>query len=141
MNPANLVAFVASLAVGTGVLFANTKRNLNRAFFLLTLNVAAWMASVMWLTDPANPDPVLWIRIASAFGALFPFLLWVIKDCAKGGEFGWSYVRRGWVWLAVAGIMIAICFSPFFIPPSRRASTTCAGSDGAFSRSSTARRT
>ncbi|MFZ1055130.1 MAG: ATP-binding protein [Opitutaceae bacterium] len=117
MNPANLVAFVASLAVGTGVLFANAKRNLNRAFFLLTLNVAAWMASVMWLTDPANPDPVLWIRIASAFGALFPFLLWVIKDCAKGGEFSWSYVRRGWVWLAVAGIMIAICFSPLFIPP------------------------
>ena len=72
MNPANLVAFVASLAVGTGVLFANTKRNLNRAFFLLTLNVAAWMASVMWLTDPANPDPVLWIRIASAFRGAFP---------------------------------------------------------------------
>jgi hypothetical protein len=106
-----------------GVLFANPKRNLNRAFFLLTLNVAAWLASLMWLTDPANPDPVLWIRITSAFGALFPFLLWVIKDCAKGGEFGWSYVRRGWVWLAVAGIMIAICFSPLFIPPSRRAST------------------
>ena len=50
MNPANLVAFVASLAVGTGVLFANTKRNLNRAFFLLTLNVAAWPTVTAWLT-------------------------------------------------------------------------------------------
>ena len=116
MNPTNVIAFVASIGVGCGVLYANPKRAINRAFFLASLNVTAWLLSLAWLTDPANPDPVLWIRITSAVGSLFPFLLWIIKDCAKGGVFGWGHARRGWVWLAVALIMIAICFSPTFIP-------------------------
>ncbi len=116
MNPTNIVAFMASLGVGCGVLYANPKRAINRAFFLASLNVTAWLLSLAWLTDPSNPNPVLWIRITSAFGALFPFLLWIIKDCAKGGEFGWSHARRGWVWLAVALVMIGVCFSPLFIP-------------------------
>ncbi len=117
MNPTNLVALLASLGVGCGVFYANPKRAINRAFFLVSIDVAVWLMSLEWLNNPANPNPVLWLRIASAIGALIPFLLWIIKDCAKGGDFGWGSVRNGWAWLAVGLIMAALCFSHYFIPP------------------------
>jgi signal transduction histidine kinase len=116
MSPTNLVAFLASLGVGCGVLYANPKRAINRAFFLASLDVALWLMSLEWLNNPANPNPVLWLRIVSVIGAFLPFLLWVIKDCAKGGEFGWASLRNGWAWLAVGLVMAAICFTSYFIP-------------------------
>jgi signal transduction histidine kinase len=116
MNPTNLIAFIASLGVGCGVLYANPKRAINRAFFLASLDVAAWMMSLEWLINPTNPNPVLWLRIACAIGALIPFLLWVIKDCATGGTFGWCSVGKGWAWLAVGVLMAGLCFTDYFIP-------------------------
>jgi len=116
MNLTNLVAFVACLGVGCGVLYANPKRGINRAFFLVSLDVAAWLLSLEWLTYPANPNPVLWLRVTSAIGAFIPFLLWIIKDCAIGGEFGWRSVRDGWAWLTAALAMAALCFTHYFIP-------------------------
>jgi len=117
MNLSNLVAFVASLGVGCGVLYINPKRAINRAFFLASLNVAAWLISLSWLIDPANPNTAFWIRVTSAIGAFIPLMLWIIKDCAMGREFGWDSARRGSVWLTVAVLMAALCFSSFFIPP------------------------
>jgi signal transduction histidine kinase len=116
MNLTNVIAFVASLGVGCGVLYANPKRAINRAFFLASLNVTAWLLSLSWLTDPANPNPVLWIRITSAIGSFIPFLLWIIKDCAKGGGVGWGQARSGWHWLVAAMVMAALCFTHYFIP-------------------------
>ncbi|HMD61059.1 MAG TPA: hypothetical protein VKG78_06490, partial [Opitutaceae bacterium] len=117
MSPTNLVAFLASLGVGCGVLYANPKRAINRAFFLASVDVAAWLLSLEWLTDPANPNPVFWLRVTCAIGALIPFLVWIINDCAKGGSFGWRSVLDGWVWLAVGLSMAVLCFSHYFIPP------------------------
>jgi signal transduction histidine kinase len=116
MNPTNLIALFASLGVGCGVLYANPKRPINRAFFVISVLVAAWLMSLEWLNNPINPNPVHWLRVVSAIGAFIPFLLWVIKDCAKGAEFGWSSVRNGWAWLAAGTIMAAVCFTPYFIP-------------------------
>jgi signal transduction histidine kinase len=116
MNPTNLVALVASLGVGIGVLYANPKRPINRAFFLLSVDVAAWLMSLEWLIDPANPNPVLWLRIVSVIGAFIPGLLWVIKDCATGGVFGWRILRKGWAWIAVTLLMASLCFTDWFIP-------------------------
>jgi signal transduction histidine kinase len=117
MNPVNLGAFFVSLGVGCVVLYANPKRGINRAFFLASLTVCAWLASLEWLTNPANPNPELWIRITSAIGAFIPSLLWMIKDCAEGGNFGWGSLKRGgWAWL-LAGLSIAVlCFTYWFIP-------------------------
>jgi signal transduction histidine kinase len=116
MNLSNLVAFVASLGVGCGVLYINPKRSINRAFFLASLNVAAWLICLSWLIDPANPNTAFWIRMTSAIGAFIPLMLWYIKDSAMGGEFGWGSVRRGSAWLCVALVMAALCFSTYFIP-------------------------
>jgi signal transduction histidine kinase len=116
MNPTNLVAFVVSLGVGGGVLYANPKRSMNRAFFLASLDVAVWLMSIEWLNNPANPNPVLWLRISWSISALIPFFLWVIKDCAMGGEFGLRSVRRGWVWLTVGLLTGCMCFTQYFVP-------------------------
>jgi hypothetical protein len=116
MNPTNLIAFVASLGVGCGVLYANPTRSMNRAFFLASLDVAVWLMSLQWLANPANPNPVLWLRIAWSISALIPFFLWVIKDCAMGGEFGFASFRKGWIWLTVGLLTIGLCFTQYFIP-------------------------
>ena len=116
MNPVNLLAIVVSLGVGCGVLYANVRRPINRAFFLASVNVGGWLMCLEWLTHPGNPNPVPWIRITSAIGAFFPFMLWMIKDCAKGADFGWSSVRHGWAWLAAGLFMAGLCFTDYFIP-------------------------
>jgi signal transduction histidine kinase len=116
MNPTNLIALFASIGVGCGVLYANPMRPINRAFFVISVLVAAWLMSLEWLNNPLNGNPVHWLRVVSAIGAFIPFMLWVIKDCAKGAEFGWSSVRNGWSWLAVGLIMAALCFTQYFIP-------------------------
>ena len=116
MNSTDLVAFIASLGVGCGVLYANPKRSINRAFFLASLNVSAWLLSLEWLTDPANPNPVLWLRITSAIGAAIPLLLWIIKDCAEGGRLGLNSLARGWLWLTISVAVAGLCFTPYFIP-------------------------
>jgi len=79
--------------------------------------VAAWVLSLAWLTAvPEIPNPVLWIRIASAIAALIPLSLWIIKECAKGVNMGWHGLRAGWPWLVIGLCMAALCFSRFFIP-------------------------
>ncbi|HEY5227955.1 MAG TPA: HAMP domain-containing sensor histidine kinase [Opitutaceae bacterium] len=116
MNPTNIVAFLASLGVGYGVLSANPKRSINRAFFFASVNVAAWQMCLAWLNDPDNPDPVYWIRMTSAIGAFIPFLLWIIKESAKDSNFGWGRWGRGFIWMAVAAAMAVLCFTSYFIP-------------------------
>jgi signal transduction histidine kinase len=117
MNPINLFAFLVSAGIGCGVIFANPRRAINRAFFLLSVNVAAWLLSLGWLTAvPEIPNPVLWLRITSAIAAFMPFLLWLVKDCAKGSEVGWRCMRRGAVWITVALIIAGLCFTHYFIP-------------------------
>jgi signal transduction histidine kinase len=118
MNLTNLVAFIASLGVGCGVIYSNPKRAINRAFFLLSVAVAAWLLCLGWLTaEPPIPNPVRWLRITSAIAAFFPFLLWIIKDCVKGEAFGAGSLRRGWPWLLAAVLVSGICFTSYFIPP------------------------
>ncbi len=117
MNPANLAAFFVSLGVGFGVLYANPKRSINRAFLILSVNVAAWVLSLAWLTAvPEIPNPVLWIRIASAIATTIPLCLWVIKECAKGASLEWKSLTGGWPWLIVGLGMAVLCFSHYFIP-------------------------
>ena len=116
VNPTNIVAFLASLGVGYGVLSANPTRAINRAFFFASVNVAAWQMSLAWLNDAANPDPVYWIRMTSAIGSFIPFMLWIIKESAKDSNFGWGRWGRGLVWMAVAAAMTVLCFTSYFIP-------------------------
>jgi signal transduction histidine kinase len=117
MNLTNLAAFVASVGVGCGVIYSNPKRAINRAFFLLSLNVALWALSLGWLTArPEIPNPVLWIRITSAIASFFPCLLWIVKDCVQGESLGWRSLRKGWPWMSVALLMAALCLTSYFIP-------------------------
>ncbi|HXN35440.1 MAG TPA: hypothetical protein VN877_04675, partial [Opitutaceae bacterium] len=80
------------------------------------MNVGAWLLCLSWLSSPANDYPELWIRISNATAAFIPFLLWIIKDCAKGANFGWQSVRRGWAWLVAAVLIASLCFTHSFIP-------------------------
>src|SRR5271157_4075096 len=117
MNPTNTVAFIASIVVGFGVLYANPKRSINRAFFLLSVNVTAWILSLGRLTAvPEVPNPVLWLRITHAIASYIPLFLWIIKDCARRTNFDRTTVRKGWPWLVVAILMTSLCFTGYFIP-------------------------
>ena len=116
MSPTNLVALLASLGVGCGVLYANPKRAINRGFFLVSVDVAAWLLSLEWLTDPANPNPVLWLRITSAIGALS-------RSCCGSSRTARRAAISAGAACGAAGpgsplglIMAALCFSHYFIP-------------------------
>jgi|CZKI01.1.fsa_nt_gi signal transduction histidine kinase len=117
MNPTTIVAFVAIVVVGCGVLYANPKRSINRAFFLLSAIITAWLLSLGRLTAvPEIPNPVYWLRVTHAIAALIPFSLWIVKDCARRTYFDWGTVRKGWPWLVVAFLMTSLCFTGYFIP-------------------------
>jgi signal transduction histidine kinase len=116
MNVVNFVAIFVSVGVGCGVVYANPTRGINRAFFLASINVGAWLICLEWLTNPANPNPELWLRITNAIAALMPFLLFMIKDCAKGATLNWRSVEREWGWLAIGLCVAGLCFTRAFIP-------------------------
>jgi signal transduction histidine kinase len=116
MNVVNFVAIIVSVGVGCGVVYANPKRGINRAFFLVSLNVGAWLVCLHWLTSPSNENPELWLRITNAIAALMPFLLFVVKDCAKGANLGWQSIRNEWGWLVIGIFIAVLCFTHYFIP-------------------------
>lgn len=111
-----LVTIFVTLAVGIGVLRANPQRGINRVFSLLSATVAVWLMGLAWLTNPDNPNPILWLRFTSAIGALFPWLLWILKNCAKGEPLDWKSLRKSWPWFIGAVLLAADVYTVFFIP-------------------------
>jgi signal transduction histidine kinase len=112
----HLATIFVTLAVGIGVLRANPGRGINRVFFVLSATVAVWLMGLAWLTNRDNPDPVVWLRITSAIGAFFPWLLWIIKNCAKGEPLNWRSIRRSWPWFLGGLLLAADVFTWYFIP-------------------------
>ncbi len=113
----NLLAILLTVATGAGVLSANPSRAINRAFAGFSAYVVIWLFGLARLTTPNLPNPIAWLHFNNAIGAFFPWLLWILKNCAAGEELTWSRMSRGWPWF-VSGILLTILvYSPYFIPP------------------------
>lgn len=121
-----LLTSLLSLAVGLGVLWSNASRLLNRMFAVGSLLVTVWLllvyaalhAGQTYLHDP-NANPVPWLRTNSAVAALFPWIIWLLKESVVTlpGQFPRT-LRRSLPWLAAGLALAALSASEAFIPSS-----------------------
>lgn len=109
-----MLAAFAALAVGFAVLWANPKRIINRVFFSTSLHVALWL--LFFELAVSGDEGLVWLRMATAVGALFPAHLWIMKESVResGGRF--LGIRHWWYAALLGGGLAWICFTGWFIP-------------------------
>lgn len=85
-----LLTALFSVAVGLVVLLSNPNRFLNRVFVLSSSLVALWLWFVFKASGAgqtaANADPVPWIKANHALAALFPWIIWLLKQSVLTSE-------------------------------------------------------
>ncbi len=121
-----LIPIVALLtfAIGAGALWANPRRLINQVFALYALTSITWLgcfymaiySGIRFQTDPTW-YPVPWIRSATAAGALFPLVLWLLKEAivTQANRFP-ALFERSLPWLAVCLGLACLCYTNYFIP-------------------------
>jgi len=119
-----LTAFL-TFAVGASVLWVNPQRFLNRIFALFSLTATSWLFCVIMALRMGEQykidslaDPVPWLRAASAVGAFFPWIIWLLKESVitPEGEVR-KFVVRSARWFAFGIALAALCYTETFILP------------------------
>ena len=120
------VAAILTFGIGAGVLWANARRFINRVFVLFSLAATLWLICVYMAIRAGirhnidlTANPVPWLRLASAIGAFFPWVLWLLKESiiAAEGEVR-KTLRRSLLWFALCLVLAALCFTPSYILPT-----------------------
>ena len=119
-----LLTAVFSLAIGTGVLYANPRRFLNQVFAFASVLVAAWI----WLFQAAlaaglqfdldgSADPVPWLRANTGLAAFFPWIIWLLRESVLTQEGRKERtISRSWFWFLLGALLCALCFTNYYIP-------------------------
>ena len=125
MTPLLFAATLLTLATGAGILWSNPVRFTNRVFALASVTAGTWLFCVFQALrigaqypDVADAGPVPWLRGASAVGALFPWVVWLLKESVVISE---HEIRRAlWrslPWLGIAFTLAALTINDSFILP------------------------
>ena len=114
---AQLITLFIAVSVGVSVLWSNPRRLINQAFTLASVFVAVWLYLLWVLTQPELANPVPWLKSIFALGAIFPWLLWWIGQCAIRPASHWrDFFTEGKYWLLIAVLMAGVALSDWFIP-------------------------
>ncbi len=113
-----------TLAIGISALWANPSRFVNQVFAAVSLTTTLWLYFVLMALRtgshyPADPtaNPVPWLRLAGGAGALFPWIIWLLKDAIRFPEANIRMlVRRSWIWLVLVLLLAGLAFTEYFIP-------------------------
>jgi signal transduction histidine kinase len=124
MSALIFIVLLLTLTIGGGVLWANPRRIVNRVFSLFSFTSASWLFCVYTSSKIGSQfaatqvgDPVPWIRGASAVGAFFPWIIWLMKESILADDASLRrIVRKSWPWLLLAIFLGTICFTDLFIP-------------------------
>lgn len=110
-----LVAIIVVLVGGT-ICWANPSRIVNRWVFTCSAHIALWLVLVN--NARTSSDPLFWIRLSSAVGALAHIHFWFVKETITvGSDFSLRKTfRKSIPWVIIAGILFVICFTEYFIP-------------------------
>lgn len=124
MSSLILTAAILTLATGAVVLWSNAHRFTNIFFAAFSLVSASWLFCVFMamriglrvqFDETANPIP--WLRAASAVGAFFPGIIWLIMNSILTPEQKpTQLLRRGWPWFLIAGLLAVLSATNYFIP-------------------------
>lgn len=119
------LAAVLTLVIGAGVLWINARRFTNQVFTLASLTAGLWLFFVLKTMLAGGPqpfhtldNPVPWLRAASAAGAFFPWIIWLLKESVvtPEGEIRRAF-KRSLPWFAMAIALASICYTDTFILP------------------------
>ncbi|MEY2879575.1 MAG: hypothetical protein RLZZ15_1955 [Verrucomicrobiota bacterium] len=119
--PAILAAAAVTL-IGTGILWGNPRRVVNRAVFFCSLHVAGWLALLHVTLSVSAAEGLFWLRCSAALGAFLPLHLWSVKEMIAG-ESAKSERRRwaiGMVWVCCTLMLAVLPATDFFIPAHSR---------------------
>jgi signal transduction histidine kinase len=114
-----------TIAIGAIVLWINPRRWVNQIFALASLTATLWLFFVMFAVMVGGRpggvglnNPVPWVRIASAVGAFFPWIIWLLKESLiiKESEIKKSVIRS-MPWLLIGLLLAGLCFTSTFVLP------------------------
>ncbi|MDO8541707.1 MAG: ATP-binding protein [Opitutaceae bacterium] len=112
---ASFAAIVVTL-VGVLILWANAGRAVNRAVFVSSFTVAAWLAC-SHMTG-LSTDGLIWLRWTCAVGGFVPLTLWIVKksilDDLDLTDRKWVWQNCGWFIFPLLASILP--FTEWFIP-------------------------
>lgn len=118
-------AVLLTLAIGVSALWANHGRFVNQVFAAVSVTATLWLYFVLMAlrtglqsSDDLTADPVPWLRAASAAGAFFPWVIWLLKESILADESALRrVVLRSLPWLGIGLLLSALCYTDTFILP------------------------
>ncbi len=112
-----LVALIVQLSLGAAVFQANPRRRSNQCFFLLSVTIGIWLASLYFVFGTRNPQTAaLAIREASAAGITILAVFNLLRLSIRHRHWGWSQMlRHSLVWIAVTAVVIGFCHTDAFL--------------------------
>lgn len=114
-----LFASVVVAVVGILIFWSNPARTVNRAVFICSFNIMAWLACWHLTATYSNGgDALFWLKLTCSIGALAPLSFWLVKESilATWDITNPRWIRRRLVWLVVPVFLAVLPFTEFFIP-------------------------
>ena len=112
-----LIALVVQLALGGAVFQANPRRRSNQCFFLLSVTIDLWLASLYFAFSATTPTAAtIAIREASGAGVTILALFNLLRLSIRNRNWGWGkLLRQSWRWITIASGVILFCHSDAFL--------------------------
>lgn len=111
--------FAALIVSGVGVLilWANPRRSVNRAVFLCSQIVAAWLFFTHIMALPSKRG-LIWLRCICGVGGLVPLTLWLVKEAIvmSGRPTMGQWVLQNLFWFGGGLLFFVLPFTDAFIP-------------------------
>lgn len=108
-----LFAALAVIFIGGVALWSNPRRQINRAFFFVSLHVAAWLACLYLALSTLQG--LFWMRTSCVVAGMLPAHLFLLKESIHQAH--WTRKRyQICLWVVVGLIMSALPMTGWFIP-------------------------
>ena len=112
-----LGAIALQLILGLAVIHANPKRRLNQCFWVLSVVIVGWLASIHFAVTATNAAVAEFsIRQASAAGALILCMFNLLRLSVRDRELSWrNILGRSRMWLIATAGIVVLCQTGFFL--------------------------
>ncbi|HVZ65711.1 MAG TPA: ATP-binding protein [Lacunisphaera sp.] len=119
-----LLAACMTIAIGASVIWVNPQRFVNRIFALFSLTATLWLLFSFFAARVGdqfhiNPhaNPVPWLRAASAAGAFFPWIIWLLMASISNEDGHKAKIlQQSWPLFLISLVLAALSFTDYFIP-------------------------
>jgi hypothetical protein len=112
-----ILAIVVQLGLGLAVFYANPRRKSNQSFLLLSLVIAAWLASLYLAFSAKNAFVAEFaIRQASVTAVLYLASLNLLRIAIRQEQQNWTeLLRRCRLWLVLTTAIVLFCQTKIFL--------------------------